>query len=49
MKMDYADITDEVIKQFPDLKRHEAIVFEIVKKVALVYSGVVYNGEKGSN
>lgn len=37
MKVDYGLITDEVIAEFPDLKRQEAVVFEIVKKVALVY------------
>lgn len=37
MKIDYGLITDEVIREFPDLKRQEAVVFEIVKKVSLVY------------
>ena len=38
MKFDNAKITDEIIQEFPDLKRHEAVVFEIVKKVSLAYS-----------
>lgn len=37
MKVDNGLITDEIIKEFPDLKRHEAVVYEIVKKVSLVY------------
>ena len=37
MKIDYGLITDEVINDFPELKRQEAVVYEIVKKVSLVY------------
>lgn len=37
MKVDYALITDEIIREFPDLTRHEPVVYEIVKKVSLVY------------
>ncbi|MFA5306086.1 MAG: hypothetical protein WC365_01415 [Candidatus Babeliales bacterium] len=37
MKLDYGKITDEIIAEFPDLKRQEAVVFEVVKKVSLAY------------
>jgi len=37
MKIDYGLITDEIIKECPDLKRHEQIVFEVVKKVSMYY------------
>lgn len=47
MKVDYVTITDEVIREFPDLKRQEAVVFEIVKKVGLAYS-LAYGGQNGS-
>lgn len=43
MEIDYGKITDEIIEQFPDLKRQEAVVFEIVKKVSLAY-GSALNG-----
>jgi hypothetical protein len=50
MKVDYGKITDEIIAEFPDLKRQEAVVFEVVKKVSLVY-GSALNGckEKDDN
>jgi hypothetical protein len=48
MKLDYGLITDEIIKECPDLKRHEAIVFEVVKKVSMYY-GVALNGTQDSN
>lgn len=41
MKLDYGKITDEIIREFPDLKRHEAVVFEIVKKVSLAYGSAL--------
>jgi len=45
MKIDYGKITDEIIQEFPDLKRQEAVVFEVVKKVSLAY-GSALNGSK---
>jgi hypothetical protein len=48
MKVDYGLITDEIIKEFPDLKRQEAVVFEIVKKISMYY-GVALNGTQDSN
>ncbi len=47
MKLDNGKITDEIIREFPDLKRNEAVVFEIVKKVGLAYS-LAYGGQNGS-
>ena len=45
MEIDYGKITDEIIQEFPDLKRQEAVVFEVVKKVSLAY-GSALNGSK---
>jgi hypothetical protein len=47
MEIDNGVITDEIIREFPDLKRQEAVVFEIVKKVSLAYS-LAYGGKNGS-
>jgi len=47
MKLDYGMITDSIIREFPDLKRNEAVVFEIVKKVGLAYSAA-YGEQNGS-
>lgn len=51
MKIDYAKITDEIITEFPDLKRQEAVVYEVVKKVSLVYGSALNgsNKEKDGN
>ena len=46
MKVDYGIITDEIIKEFPDLKRQEAVVFEVVKKVALAYGSALNGSSK---
>lgn len=42
MKFNEKEIVQEVLREFPDLVRQEALVYEIVKKVSLVYGVAAY-------
>jgi hypothetical protein len=42
MKLNEKEIVQEIITEFPELVRQEALVHEIVKKVSLVYGVALY-------
>lgn len=44
--MDVCVLVDKVIEEFPDLKRQEALVYEISKKIILVYGVERYGTEE---